>query len=767
MVSQSAVKAALRLAAAELGAPPTSSWWQRSGRRPTYAQIVQAVGGGWAEALAVADLEPVDGGWAHRLAGRKLQRVSESTDNDRRFPSPEEAIGALRAAHVELGHSPTTTWWVSNERWPRYSDIRKVLGGGWSEALDAAGLPPTALAAAPAPHGWTRDEIISALREAAVELGRSPTSNWWQSAGRRPSYAEIVRRLGGGWAHALTAAGLPPTTYTARSPIEPAAERASVVDALRTASRKYLDGAAPTASWWKTQRLTPPPDAIVKAFGSWRLALSVAGLAGLPTPSPAAGFSAGRLRADGLRPIRRLPRRPVPRRVTLVPSHARFGGFGSAGPSIGDTSLRPRASARLDRSECTMAPIGISLDSRNREPVERLPIHAATADWLRAQGLWTVGDVRLAGLAGLVEPGEISASKVDDLLAALPELLSDSGLADLDASAVQALVAALRAPPGRYRPGRVRVNESHRAIVEMRFDGVPSRDIAARFGITRTRVDQVVEKVAGAAKLHAVLTQHHQAAVAAHEHAILALFRKGRDPPDIARELGVGFRLVRDVIDTAATPRDQALRRESRSQLREPRSRYWDGDLIAAIRQVAERIGDVPTIGQYQLHARRLELPSVATIISRLGSWSAAVSAAGMTPQRTPRREYKKRWSPDACWVVLARLTNELGHPPTAQQYDLLAGSSDDLPSLATVRKRLGRWSAVTARLLGPSTHPLLDRLGLDADTDPHARNEAIFLAFLADEIDDDEIGRLANAGFFQWLDTYGDPPASLVEEDT
>ena len=53
-----------------------------------------------------------------------------------------------------------------------------------------------------------REQALNALRDAAAELGRTPTSSWWQQNGRVPRYAEIVAVAGPGWADAIAAAGL-------------------------------------------------------------------------------------------------------------------------------------------------------------------------------------------------------------------------------------------------------------------------------------------------------------------------------------------------------------------------------------------------------------------------------------------------------------------------------------------------------------------------------------------------------------------------------
>ena len=197
------------------------------------------------------------------------------------------------------------------------------------------------------------------------------------------------------------------------------------------------------------------------------------------------------------------------------------------------------------------------------------------------------------------------------------------------------------------------------------------------------------------------------------------------------------------------------------AEVQTTRITYSNDDLIRAIRRVANELGGVPSSTKYQRSARSLGLPSVPTITNRFGTWTAAVRAAGMTPN-TGNATYHQRWSPDACWRALTNLTAELGAPPTMDQYELLAAGNDDLPSPMTVRNRLGLWSSVAARLRSANTHLTLGRIGVARDATPQQRDEQILLAHLADEITDQELAGLIRDGLFAWRPGYGEAPSSL-----
>lgn len=91
--------------------------------------------------------------------------------------------------------------------------------------------------------------------------------------------------------------------------------------------------------------------------------------------------------------------------------------------------------------------------------------------------------------------------------------------------------------------------------------------------------------------------------------------------------------------------------------------------------------------------------PSLPTVLNRMGGWSNAVTAAGLLPaaRRAPARQ--RRWTEDACWDALRRVVDELAEIPSVLAYERVAAGRSDLPSAATIRNRLGRWSSLAARL--------------------------------------------------------------------
>ena len=609
-------------------------------------------------------------------------------------PSLSEVIGALREASLELGGvSPTASWWHRQRRRPTYEQITRAVGGSWDVALVAAGLPPVRRARTTTPA--TREDVIAALRDAAAELGASPTMTWWQAERRAPTYETILRLFGRGWSQALRAAGLPP----------PPRRAASSEDSRRVGDRPG-DGDRPP------RRASPTPRAADGGPGApW-------------SPDPRASVARGLVR----------------RWADALDAAGPEGDTGGSIPDVGDRDLDP---------------------SSHTDPIASLPISLRTANALRRAGIHTVEALQARGDALMAVRG-LGARSLEEIAAALRDAPAPAcGTPTGDATELPGSGVTSDDPGRRDQDTPVRrpPADRTRTMVELRLQGRTLEEIGARFDVTRERVRQILgAEGIGAERAVAVRRARVEAARSLEHARILARFRQGEEMTDIAAMTGQPLPRVRAAIRAGATAADHRARAEA---LHGPRLMYSDEDLVEAVRHVATEIGDVPTGTAYQQHARRLGLPSLPTVVNRLGGWSGALRAAGMAPHTTPRR-YTRRWSTDACWRALRNLTAALGGPPRSQQYELLAAGDDDLPSLQTVRNRLGPWSVVVSRLLVGQDHPVLGRLGVAPATPADEREERILLAFLAEEVSDDELASLARDGLFTWRDAYGEPPPGL-----
>lgn len=255
-----------------------------------------------------------------------------------------------------------------------------------------------------------------------------------------------------------------------------------------------------------------------------------------------------------------------------------------------------------------------------------------------------------------------------------------------------ALDVAVVAAPG--------TKQRRRQMRDLRERGFSLDEIARRFGVSRERVRQILRAYGEPDPDVVADARRRRNAQLAEERVdeLLTLWRAGHEPRDAASALGLQAAACRSTIARFATDVDKAARRATLSGARGAKT-YSDRDIIVALRAIAAGLGRVPSAKEYALLARGLDLPSLPTVLNRMGGWSRAVTAAGMTPLGARPSTRRRRWTESACLDALRRVAAELGEIPTVAAYDRHATGRPDLPSSATLRNRLGRWSTIVARL--------------------------------------------------------------------
>jgi hypothetical protein len=237
----------------------------------------------------------------------------------------------------------------------------------------------------------------------------------------------------------------------------------------------------------------------------------------------------------------------------------------------------------------------------------------------------------------------------------------------------------------------------------LREEGRSLDEIAVRFAVSRERVRQILRANGGPDSRDVADARRRRAEQQAQAHIeeLLELWRTGADPRSVASALDLRPQACRSAIARCATEVDRTARRASLASTRTVAKTYSDGDITAALRSTAAHIGRVPSAKEYEALARTNGCPSLATVLNRMGGWTNAVRAAGLTPASPPAgtRRRSRRWTPDACWTALRRVMAELEQVPTVVTYDRHAADRPDLPSSATLRNRLGRWSAIATQL--------------------------------------------------------------------
>jgi AraC-like DNA-binding protein len=239
-----------------------------------------------------------------------------------------------------------------------------------------------------------------------------------------------------------------------------------------------------------------------------------------------------------------------------------------------------------------------------------------------------------------------------------------------------------------------------RQMQALREHGWSLDEIALRFTVSRERVRQILRAHGGPDPQDIVDARRRRAESQAEARVdeLLARWRAGEQPRIAASALGLQAAACRSTIERFATDVDRAARKASMAGSRSVQT-YSDRDIIVALTSAATRVGRVPSAKEYAALARTLDFPSLPTILNRMGGWAHALRAAGMEPLSAPSRARKRRWTEEACWRALRRVADELGEIPTVLAYERHAAGRPELPSSATVRNRLGRWSSISAQL--------------------------------------------------------------------
>ena len=95
------------------------------------------------------------------------------------------------------------------------------------------------------------------------------------------------------------------------------------------------------------------------------------------------------------------------------------------------------------------------------------------------------------------------------------------------------------------------------------------------------------------------------------------------------------------------------------------RKRYSNDQILAELRDSAERLGRSPTMREFAADPKTTVHPQ--TVIEHFGSWNAAKREAGLVPRRFATRE--------ELVGLLGELGEELGRTPTAKDLDERRGS--------------------------------------------------------------------------------------------
>jgi len=233
-------------------------------------------------------------------------------------------------------------------------------------------------------------------------------------------------------------------------------------------------------------------------------------------------------------------------------------------------------------------------------------------------------------------------------------------------------------------------------------EGATLGEAGSRFGISRERVRQILKregiKVGELPARKQARARRRLGRLRESAPAVEAMWRKGMTYEEIARELGLSLRPVKELIYERVS-REERLARGA--QKNSDRSRSPEEWALQALRDAARILGRTPSSHTYdELRAKGLiDGPGSTTITTRFG-WAAACELAGLTPNpRSPSPRFGSRiYSEDDLRAAMRRITQLVGHSPSLTEYDAQRQAGE--PTAAAIRQRYGSWLFARSELL-------------------------------------------------------------------
>lgn len=228
-------------------------------------------------------------------------------------------------------------------------------------------------------------------------------------------------------------------------------------------------------------------------------------------------------------------------------------------------------------------------------------------------------------------------------------------------------------------------------IVRLREEeGRTLDEIAARYGITRERVRQIVlDTDSGLARevRHDRIDRREEEILWANRELITSLYMNNHEMKmkDLAREFDVRIETMKTWI------RENVSQIDRRRKAARNAGKYQHVDYVAWMKRFAkEHDGKTPSINAWHRWTAKGK-PEAAGIVFKYGSWSKACEAAGLVANNpAPGRQYFRQYDRYDCIDAIRACGDELGKLPNTLEYQAWCRGIPERPSLVIVCMRIG-----------------------------------------------------------------------------
>lgn len=239
----------------------------------------------------------------------------------------------------------------------------------------------------------------------------------------------------------------------------------------------------------------------------------------------------------------------------------------------------------------------------------------------------------------------------------------------------------------------IALRNRNREMANLRTSGKTLEEIGEKYGVTRERVRQILAKIGGPTRQDVKVLRESIKSDKLEEIRLKAL--------EIAKNVaGATLNDAAERLEVSSVELSRILSKQELNMFAKPLKSSvlkWSDEDIVKVLQEAATLEFPLTVNAYSklLEEGFLKGPSAARISQRFRSWQAACDLAGVEAGKRTRPLDISRWTNDDLYEAVIQYLKLPQSTGAANDYDTWASGQDDIPSMGTLRNRLGPWNQV------------------------------------------------------------------------